>query len=121
MDRSILFIEYFLVLLSVFGISTGQVLLKISAMKIAGGDDWRRMVTTAVNPELVLGIFVLGCSTLLWIYLLRTIPLSIAYPFMALAFLFVPVMSHFVLGEALTGWRMLGAFFIVTGVIVSSR
>ena len=66
------------------------------------------------------GLAVLGFSTLLWVWVLRGIPLSIAYPFMALAFIFVPILSYYLLGEPL-GWRQVaGGLIIALGVIVVS-
>jgi drug/metabolite transporter (DMT)-like permease len=73
-----------------------------------------------VNLYLVVGVGVLGISTLLWVWVLRSVPLGIAYPFMALAFIIVPALSYFVLGEPF-GWKTAGgALLIVAGVALIS-
>ncbi|EEY50303.1 hypothetical protein VIH_002853 [Vibrio cholerae CT 5369-93] len=57
----------------------------------------------------------------MWVYALRLVPLSIAYPFMALAFIIVPVLGIIFLKEPFH-WRMLvGAGLIMMGLIVIVR
>ena len=52
-------------------------------------------------------------------FVLKATPLRIAYPFAALAFFIVPVLSHFFLGEDLHWNTFAGAFLIALGVWVS--
>lgn len=105
-------------LCAVVGISTGQLLLKLAAVNLSNGEIagfW--LVGQRINVYLIFGVLVLGCSTLLWVWVLRGIPLSLAYPVMALAFIIVPLLSHFFLGEAL-GWRLvLGSALIGLGLV----
>lgn len=108
-------------LLSVAGISCGQLLLKFAALNLRNPDAlgfW--LAGFRVNAYLVSGIAILGASTLLWVWILRSVPLSVAYPFMALAFVIVPCMSFVLLGEPL-GWKqILGSLLIAIGVVVVS-
>jgi len=109
------------VLLSVLGISSGQLLLKMAAMNLKNPDAvgiW--LAGYCINLYLVAGVFLLGISTLLWIWVLRTLPLSLAYPFMALAFIIVPVLGHFLLHEPLGVRNLLGGVLIALGVVVVS-
>jgi drug/metabolite transporter (DMT)-like permease len=109
------------VLLSVFGISLGQMLLKMAALNLKNPDAvgiW--VMGYCLNLYLFAGICLLGMSTLLWIWVLRTLSLSIAYPFMAFAFILVPLLAHFLLHEPI-GWRNLaGGVLIAVGVVVVS-
>ena len=106
---------------SVAGISIGQLLLKMAAMNLYNPDAmgfW--LAGLRVNVYLICGVAALGGATLLWVWVLRGLPLSIAYPFMALAFILVPILGFFVLGEPL-GWKQLiGSLLIVVGVIIVS-
>lgn len=108
-------------LCSVAGISAGQLLLKFGALNLRNPDAlgvW--LAGFRINAYLVAGIAVLGASTLLWVWLLRSVPLSVAYPFMALAFVIVPCLSFMLLGEPL-GWKqVLGSVLIAVGVVVVS-
>lgn len=105
-------------LLSVAGISTGQLLLKMAAMNLGNAEAigfW--LFGFRINIYLIGGVSVLGVSTLLWIWVLRGIPLSMAYPVMALAFIIVPLLSFFVLGETLSWKIMLGSLMIGAGLV----
>jgi drug/metabolite transporter (DMT)-like permease len=108
----------FQALLSVAGISTGQLLLKMAAMNLVNAEAigfW--FLGFRINIYLMGGLMVLGASTLLWIWVLRGIPLSMAYPVMALAFVIVPILSFFILGEALSWKILLGSLLIGAGLI----
>jgi len=116
------FTNILLTTLCVFGISSGQVLFKIAARSASASTDVLSVSRDlALNPFLLGGLVVYLATTFLWIWLLRTIPLSVAYPFMALAFLFVPIMGATFLGEPLTVRNAVGAALIITGIWVIAR
>lgn len=119
MDKSIII----KVLLSVLAISVGQVFLKLSALSVGPGQLFGVKLGKYlfINIYLIIGIAVLGGGTLLWVWVLRTIPLSTAYPFMALAFVLVPAFSYFILDEAVSWGHILGFLLIIAGVVVVSR
>lgn len=110
------------ILLSVAGISVGQVLLKLAALasRNASAQDFG-LVGQLLNGYLIAGVAVLGCSTLLWTWVLRSVPLSSAYPYMALAFVLVPLICYFLLGEGMTVRQVLGSALICAGVVVVSQ
>ncbi|MFO1205534.1 MAG: EamA family transporter [Burkholderiales bacterium] len=111
-----------LTILCVFGISSGQVLFKIAARSATASTDVLTMGRDlAFNPYLLTGLIVYVATTFLWIWLLRTVPLSVAYPFMALAFLFVPLMGAAFLGEPISIRTALGAALIISGIWVIAR
>src|SRR3546814_17973862 len=53
----------------------------------------------AVRPALLLGIACYAVSVLSWTYVLRRSELSLASPFLALHFVLVAVVGHFLYGE----------------------
>jgi drug/metabolite transporter (DMT)-like permease len=109
------------ILLSVVGISIGQVLLKLAALHIREpGPGQERFGLYLINGYLFAGVTVLGCSTLLWTWILRWVPLNAAYPYMALAFVFVPLICFLLLGEPMSWKQLLGTVLIVAGVVVVS-
>jgi drug/metabolite transporter (DMT)-like permease len=71
-----------------------------------------------LNKYLFAALVVYALATGLWVALLREVPLSVAYPFVALAFFLVPLMGHWVLGETLRWQTLAGAAVIVAGVWV---
>jgi drug/metabolite transporter (DMT)-like permease len=108
--------HYALLVLTVAALAVGQVLFKLAATAMQPGRGWQEWL---FNRHLVLALFVYALATGVWILLLREVPLSVAYPFAALAFVFVPVLAHFTLAEPLRWQTMLGAAIIFVGVWVS--
>lgn len=109
-----------LLLLCVLGISVGQLMFKLAARSLAGaagpGELWR----LGLNPWFLGALATYGGATVLWVWLLRELPLSRAYPFFALSFLFVPVLGWLLMGEATTGRYWLGVSVIVAGIWIVS-
>ena len=98
-------------------LSVGQILFKLAARGLAGTEPLIQQLL--VNHYLWIALVVYGVATAFWIGLLREIPLHIAYPFVALAFLFVPVLGYWFLSEPLRWQSLLGALVIVIGVWIS--
>lgn len=109
--------NYLLTILTVLALSAGQILFKLAARGLGGAEPLLRQVM--VNHYLWISLAVYGLATVFWIGLLRHIPLNVAYPFVALAFFFVPVLGHWILDEPLRWQNMLGALVIVMGVWIS--
>ncbi|MEI7869326.1 MAG: EamA family transporter [Candidatus Methylumidiphilus sp.] len=105
------------IILTILLLSVGQILFKMVADKINPNHS---IVSTITNPLLILALAVYGVATLLWIFSLRNVPLSLAYPFAALAFVFVPVMAHFALSEPLKAKTFYGFILILAGVTIST-
>lgn len=111
--------EILLTLTCVTGIAVGQILFKLGALALSGASDnnWQRWF----NSYLIIALCVYGIATLLWIWVLRTIPLHVAYPLMALAFLIVPTLSYAFLGEPFPLKTAIGGVLIILGVYISIR
>jgi undecaprenyl phosphate-alpha-L-ara4N flippase subunit ArnE len=56
--------------------------------------------------------------TLLWLYVLRTIPLSQAFPVLGLMYALIPIASHYLLKEQVIFSQWLGISIIITGVVL---
>lgn len=102
----------------VLGISVGQLLFKKAAASLpaqASLSDW------AFNVWLLMAFVLYGCMTLLWVWILRSAPLNIAYPLMGLAFVFVPTLAWLWLGEPLHWKTLFGGALIVAGVTLAAQ
>jgi drug/metabolite transporter (DMT)-like permease len=98
-------------------IALGQILFKL-ASRGAGEADAAGLIGLARNPYLIAALVIYGFGTILWIYVLKTVPLNAAYPFMALSFCLVPALGYALLGEAMS-WRLAaGVALIVAGLVV---
>ena len=102
----------------VFCIAIGQLLFKKAATTLPLQPvllDW------VFNGWLIASLVLYGLTTLGWVWILRHAPLHLAYPFMGLAFLLVPMLAWTFLGEPLH-WRTLaGGVLIMTGVALASN
>jgi drug/metabolite transporter (DMT)-like permease len=112
--------NYFIILCVVSVLAVGQVMFKIVSTRI--GDKGFSALATDYTA---LGIFagslaIYGIATIAWILAIRQVPLSTAYLFMSLAFIMVPVMSHYVLGEPLNIRIAIGGAFIIGGILIAA-
>ena len=108
--------NYGLLVLFAALLALGQVLFKKAALAGAAQDfPW-----AFCNVWMGLAIVLYGAATLLWTWILRTTPLSAAYPFAGLAFVIVPLLGALFFGEEIGLRVLLGAALIMAGIIVSS-
>jgi|SRR6266850_2659727 len=110
------------VLLCVLAISIGQILFKLTASSSEpAGSAFGFALNAMRNPYLLCGLALYGVATIAWVWLLRSIPLNVAYPFMSLAFILVPVLSYLVFKEPLKLTHVIGGGFIMLGVTIVAR
>lgn len=104
-------------------ISAGQLLFKAGARSLAG-EPGLSVVDTALRlafqPAVIAAGVLYVIATLIWLHVLREVPLSFAYPFISLSFLLVPIGSHLIFGEQLSARDAAGMMTIVTGVTLMS-
>jgi drug/metabolite transporter (DMT)-like permease len=103
-------------ILCVMGIACGQILFKLAARNINTSGN---LLSAALSPYFIFGIIIYGTTTLAWLWLLSKMTLAKAYPFMALSFVFVPLLSTLILGEHINGRYWIGMALIVSGLIVT--
>lgn len=102
------------------GMAFGQILFKIAAQKIAILPKSSSLIHY-VNIYLLSGMLLYVVLTALWVWILRSSPLSRVYPFVALAFIFTPLLAHFQFSEKLTAGYFFGLALIVAGIVVLAR
>ena len=97
-------------------IALGQLLFKIASQRLSA--TGKELYMVLFDPVMILALGIYGGATLIWIYLLKFVPLSYAYSFMALTFLAVPILSIFFLGETLNLKYWIGTALIIAGLII---
>jgi undecaprenyl phosphate-alpha-L-ara4N flippase subunit ArnE len=101
-------------------IAAGQILFKRAAAQMTGvSGPW--LWELARLPSMWLALALYAVSTLLWVKILTTVPLSRAYPFVALAFILVPAAGYLFFDEPINGRLAAGTALIIAGVIVAVR
>ena len=115
MNSSITLIQLFHLIIYSLLLSCGQFLFKFSALKIET-TNLQVFFQTALNQYTIIGFLAFCLSAVMWLYILKTTPLSTAYPFMALGFLIVPIGSFFFFNESLSINYLIGVSLIVIGI-----
>ena len=75
----------------------------------------------ATQPFLVAGIGCYGLSLVFWIMALSRVPVSVAYPMVALGYVINAIGAWLWLGESLGMQKLLGIGFIILGVWLIAR
>lgn len=112
-------ISVVLAILTAFSMASGQLLFKLGADKWRGDSVVQLIRSFLSSPYLMGAVFLYALTILVWIYVLKTLPLSIAYPLTALSYILVPVFSLVILGEKISINTMIGSGLIIAGVIVA--
>ena len=111
---------YALALFSVTVIAIGQTIFKYSALRFTftAGQSIPEWIQQNVVPLASVGgaLTLYMVSTVAWITALRTIPLSVAFMFNALAFAFIPIVSTFWFGEQLPRFLVPALILIASGI-----
>jgi drug/metabolite transporter (DMT)-like permease len=102
-------------LITPFIISVGQLLFKLASADASEGNVGKLLF----NPTLWIALVLYGCTTIGWLFVIRGVPISRAYSFMALSFVYVPFLSVLFLGENLSTRLVLGTAIICAGIFVS--
>ncbi|MFN8445505.1 MAG: EamA family transporter [Caldilineaceae bacterium] len=72
------------------------------------------------SPLTLLGLALYGLGAISWIAVLKRMDLSYAYPFLALNFVLIALVSGFFLGEAIPPLRWAGLGLICCGIVLVS-
>ena len=114
--------SYVLVILVVLIVAFGQLLFKFVALRFPHGTELTGFFSDQ-TAMLALGsaLTLYAGATGLWLYALRSLPLSAAYPFLALSFVIVPVAAAVFLEERLSLYDLFGGMLIVAGIYLSTR
>ena len=118
---SLTFPQIISLLLFTIMMSAGQLLFKRGAMVSVAPTSLGSFLWVIANIYVVAGLCLYASATLLWLRLLQHIPLTMAYPFVALAFVIVPVAASVFLDESVTRGYWIGISLIVLGVFIASR
>ena len=100
--------------------ATGQVLFKKVSLMIPPLDGWRSLVILGSNIWFLLAIALYMFATFLWIDILRAIPLSKAYPFIAIGFVLVPLAGYLFFAEPLNAKYFAGVALIIAGIYLTA-
>lgn len=100
-----------------FCLAFGQMFLKLALAKM-GKFSWsvQFFVDQLTNWWFLLLGLSMGSATLLWLYILKHYPLSVAYPLTCMSYVFGMVAAFLFLHESIPFTRWIGVLFIALGV-----
>ncbi len=93
--------------------AAGQVLFKVGA-------SGREALASFFNLWLFSGLLAYALGTLLWIYALSRVRLTVVYPFTALTFVLVYLFGVVILREPTTAQALVGVAFVLGGLFLIS-
>ena len=96
--------------------AAGQILFKSSAQYLVVEKGPLQLFLSLLTWQFMLAVLFYATGTFLWVILLKYVPLSRVYPFVALSFVLVPIASYCLFGEKLTARYMVGLSFFMTGL-----
>ena len=105
---------YWLAAATIAGVVGGNLLFKIGA----GRENDDEFFDWVFNWHILSGLALFGVSALLYLLLLRRMPLNVAQSFLVAQFVGVILASYFILHEPIPLLRICGIGLIVVGILV---
>jgi len=114
---------WFQFVLNIIGVVIYELLLKAGASATAHSPkSWSLIGITAIESPLTwLAIAVIVVDLVIWLYILRYIPLSIAFPLSRTVDVLVPVSCWLILKEAISPLRWCGIALVIIGLVVVAK
>lgn len=109
---------YIVALICVAGIAAGQILFKLSAAALQRSGNY---LDVNFLVTLLTAFALYGITTIAWVWVLQKIELGKVYPLMALAFVIVPIGSHFIFGEKFQTQYFVGVAVIIAGILITVK
>ena len=114
---------WFQFVLNVIGVVVYELLLKAGASATADpARTWSWLGITALQSPLTwLGIAVIIVDLIIWLYILKHIPLSIAFPLSRAVDVLVPISCWLILKEAISPLRWGGIALVIVGLVIVAK
>lgn len=100
-----------------------ELLLKAGAKATAGpATSWSWIgITGLASPLIWLAIVVMLIDLVIWLYVLKYIPLSIAFPLSRLVDVLVPISCWLILKEGISSLRWCGIALVIIGLAIVAK
>ena len=100
-----------LILIPILTVTTGQICAKYGVLHMAA-------TGRVVNLFVIAAYSLMLTRGLIWIFILRKVKLSFAYPFLSITYITVLFLSHELFDEPITANNLLGCCIIMAGTAV---
>jgi uncharacterized membrane protein len=114
---------WFQFVLNIIGVVIYELLLKAGATATASSPgSWSWLGISALTSPLTwLAIAVIIVDLVIWLYILRYIPLSVAFPLSRTVDVLVPISCWLILKEAISPLRWCGIGLVIVGLIIVAK
>ena len=114
---------WFQFVLNILGVVIYELLLKAGASATANtASNWSWIgITALASPFTWLAILVIVVDLVIWLYILRYIPLSIAFPLSRTVDVLVPISCWLILKEAISPLRWCGIALVIIGLVIVAK
>lgn len=99
----------------------GQTLMKYYGERSELNFGWQLPLQILTNIPLMLTFFLYFLGAILWLFILKKLPLSVAYPALSLNYITVAVVSALIFQEPMTAGKVVALVMIAGGVAVLFR
>ena len=107
--------SYLLLLIPITLLVVGQISTKYGSLLLNNASP--ETFFFRLNPYIAVGYSCLVLRGIIWVFILRRIELSVAYPLLSTSFVIILIFSYYLFGEQIPPLKVIGTFFIIAGVI----
>ena len=121
--KQLLLNPWFQLCLTVLLVTTSELFLKrgaVEAPRLSEELNWTG-VSGLASANVWYGILFVIASFISWLYVLRFIPLTIAYPLSNFVHVLIPLSSWFFLDEIISTQRWCGIALVLIGVLIVAK
>ncbi|MBW7476589.1 EamA family transporter [Paenibacillus oenotherae] len=109
--------QFGLILANTLMLVTGQFLWKYGLMqRDKPFESLRTIIELMFSPYILGGLMIYGFATVLWLYIVSKVDLSLAYPIQSLAYIISIFGAYYIFGESLSALKIVGCLLILAGV-----
>lgn len=94
-----------------------QGMTQIGAFDLDGSNTLNIALRIMFDPWVVGGLVVMAISMAAHLYVLSRVPLTFAFPFIALSYIIVLAIGYFIFSEVLNHYHYLGTLLIIGGIV----
>ena len=95
--------------------SSAQILYKLGILEIPSSKF--DLISIITNYYIIGGLLLYGIGAILMIISFRGGEVSVLYPIIATSYIWVSILSMYLLGEKMNAFRWIGVFIIIAGIL----
>ena len=107
--------------LSIAALAIGILIGVAGQMLLKAGASGETLLKQFLAPQSILGLGLYFAAALCYMYALRKIPVSVAFPSVSLSYVIVALLAYWMLGETLGPQKLAGIALICGGVFLIAR